>query len=125
MLKNYYDLKEIEKNNYYKNNIILKEMKKDYYKLKINYKLMKYYENIINENRNKENFKYLKYFHKIRNDNNIYELIKIIFKYDIDNINNISYYNIRNTILNYKCLLFNYENVLNLMNEKINYIENL
>ena len=115
MLKNYYDLKEIEKNNYYKNNIILKEMKKDYYKLKINYKLMKYYENIINENLNKLNEKKENniYYHIIKDllkYINQYKKDKIFFNYEFYNLN---YYNIYT-------ITYNYNDYNNYLYEKYN-----
>ena len=122
---NYYDLKKVETNNYYKNNIIKKELLKDLKILKINYRLILKYEKIINENKNKKGFNYFKYYYKIDNKNNTYDILKIIFKYKIDHINNINEYNIRNSLLNYYTLIENYKNVIMLLSEKINYINNL
>ena len=122
---NYYDLKKVETNNYYKNCILKKELLKDLKILKINYRLIKYYEKIINENKNKKGFNYFKYYYKIDNKNNMYDILKIIFKYNINHINNINEYNIRNSLLNYYTLIENYKNVIILLTEKINYISNL
>ena len=122
---NYYDLKKVETNNYYKNNRIKKELLKDLKILKINYRLILKYEKIINENKNKKGFNYFKYYYKIDNKNNTYDILKIIFKYKIDHINNINEYNIRNSLLNYYTLIENYKNVIILLTEKINYINNL
>ena len=114
-MEKYYNLKNIEKNNYYKNNIILKELKKDLILLKINYRIIKKIKN------NKKYNTIIK-IHKIKKFFNR-ELYYTIIKYNLNHYKNIDlkfYY-----IPNYDYYINLYENTINIINQKINYIENL